>query len=276
MTDRSRQIGEVEIMKVRPSVFRMAFAAITAAVVCLSAFCGVARAQTNVTPSNDGTTRPSAAGAAQGPALPYGVGEVVKMYQGGINKDVIVNYINTTVGPYHLNADGIIYLQNLGLPQEMTKAMILRDGQLQQQQQMANQQYSPQQPMPGAVPPPYGAAMGQTPMGVMTPSTPAPPVTVVGSDYGDYGYNYPYYDYGYPYYGYGYPYYGYAGYWPLVIGGWGRGWGYGGYRGGVIGGFHGGVGFGGFHGGVGVGGFHGGGVGHAGAGGGHAGGGGHR
>ena len=87
-------------------------------------------------------------GAAQAPALPYGAGEVVKMYQGGINKDVIVNYINSTSLPYHLSADGIIYLQTLGVPQEITKAMIQRDGQLQQQQ--AAQQYYQQQQMPAA------------------------------------------------------------------------------------------------------------------------------
>ena len=89
----------------------------------------------------------------QAPPLPYGVGEVVKMYQGGINKDVIINYINSTALPYHLTADGVIYLQTLGMPQEITKTMILRDGQL-QQQQLAMQQFyqQQQQPMPAPAP----------------------------------------------------------------------------------------------------------------------------
>src|SRR5580658_9552231 len=64
------------------------------------------------------------------PVLAYGVSEVLKMYQGGISKDVIVNYINNTVLPFHLTADNIIYLQSAGVPQEITKALILRDGQL--------------------------------------------------------------------------------------------------------------------------------------------------
>jgi hypothetical protein len=189
------------------------------------------------------------------------------MYQGGINKDVIINYIDNTALAYHLTADGIIYLQSLGVPQEITKAMILRDGQL-QHQAMQQQQFYAQQPMPppGAVPNGYGYGAGQPPVDVATPSTPPPDVTVIGAS------DYPVYDAGYPYYGYyGYPY----GYWPLYGGwGWGRGWGgYGGFRGGFggfrggVGGFHGGVG--GFHGAIGGGGFHGGG------GGGH-GGGGHR
>jgi hypothetical protein len=275
----TRQIGEVEKMKDRPSVFRMALAAGMATAVYLVASGSVASAQTAPAP-NGSATRPPAASAAQAPALPRGVSEVLKMYQAGIDKNIIVNYVDSTALPYHLNADGIIYLQTLGLPQEITKAMILRDGQLQQERQAAPQ-YNPQQPMPGNMPPPYGAMPGQPPVQVVAPTTPAPPVADYG-DYTDYGYTYPNY-YGYPYY-YGGPYYGYGYGWPAVAGGWGwgrgwgRGWGYGGFRGGVgggfrggVGGFHGGGGFGGFHAG---GGFHGGGVGHASGGGGH--GGGHR
>jgi hypothetical protein len=172
------------------------------------------------------------------------------MYRGGINKDVIISYINNTSLPYHIGADGIIYLQTLGIPQEITQAMIQRDGQLQRQQ--ATQQYR-QQPMPAPSSGTNGAIAAQVPGQVVTPSTPPPEITVIGSDD---GYSYPYYydgDYG--------P--------PVVVGGWGwgDGWGYGGFRRG-FGGFHGGGGFGGFHG-RGGGGFHGGG------GGGH-GGGGHR
>jgi hypothetical protein len=254
-------------MNDHPAIFRIAFATITAAAVYLGTTWSVS-AQTTATTNS---SAPSGVADAPAPTLPYGVGEVLKLYQSGINKDVIINYIDSNAQGYHLSADGIIYLQNLGMPQEITKAMILRDGQLQQEQ--ARQQYYPQQPMP---PPPaapngygYGAAQ-PPPQVVATPATPAPDVTVIGSDYPDYSV----YDTGYPYYYYdGWPYYygpGYVGGW-----GWGRGWGRGGgFRGG-FGGFHGG--FGGFHGGVG--GFHGGGGGgfHGGVGGGGGhGGGGHR
>lgn len=229
-------------MKNYPSVFRMALAAIITTAVYVGASSSTATAQ---------NTSPATVSTAPAPALPYGAGEVVKMYKGGINKDVIVSYINNTALPYHLNADEIIYLQAQGVPQEVTKTMILRDSQLQQQQQQANQQYNQQpplqqQPMSEAMPAPYGAAAPQPPVPqVVIPTTPAPAVTVIGSDYPVY----PVYNYGYPYY-YGGPYYG----WPLVIGGWGWGWGHGGFRGGY-GGFHGGGGFrggsGGFHGGFG-------------------------
>jgi hypothetical protein len=278
----SRQFGGVDDMKKRSSVYRISLAAIAATAMCLFVSSGVARAQNAPIAGGSSPISPGAS-AAQPPMLTSSVGEVVKMYQGGIGKDLIVDYINSTPQTYRLNADGIIYLKTLGMPQEITKAMILRDGQTQQQQ--ANQKFYQPQPMPGSMPSPYGNMPAQPPVQVMTPSTPAPDVSVVGSDYADYGYGYPY-DYGYPYY-YG----GYYG-WPWVGGGgwgWGRGWGYGGYRGGYggfrgggFGGFHGGVG--GFHGGGGLhgggvgGGFHGGGGGgfHGGGGGGGHGGGGHR
>jgi len=235
----------------------MALAAFTTAAVCLGGPWSAANAQ-NASTTNVGATTTPAASAVQAPALPYGALEVVKMYQGGISKDVITNYIKSTTLPYHLSADGILYLQSLGIPQEITKAMTQRDGQLQQQQAM---QQHWQQPLPAPTVPPNGAFADQPPVQVVTPTTPAPDVTVIGSDYGN---DYPYYDYGY-----GGPFYYGA---PLVVGGWGwgRGWGYGGFRGGY-GGFHGGGGYGGFHGG---GGFHGSGGFHGGFGGGHGGGGG--
>ena len=108
----------------------MAFAAGTVAAVCFGASWSVAIAQStsttnaSATPASPFTTAnpagifqanpPLAASAAQIPALTYGVGEVVKLYQGGINKDIIVNYINNNALPYHLSADGVLYLQSFG------------------------------------------------------------------------------------------------------------------------------------------------------------------
>jgi hypothetical protein len=195
------------------------------------------------------------------------------MYQGGIGKDVIVNYIDSAILPFHLSADNIIYLQNLGVPQEITKAILVRDGQLQQQAALYTQQMAPNMPnqqqygappygaqpygAPPAGAPPYGAPPPSQ-EGVLTPSTP-PPAVVAG----------PGYDYGSAYYDAGYPYYGpsvvVGGWWPGFYPGWGYGGWYGGYRGG-FGGFRGGVG--GFHGGA-IRGGGGGGGGHGGGGGGH-------
>jgi hypothetical protein len=194
-------------------------------------------------------------------ALPLGVSEVVKMYQGGIGKDVLVSYIENNALPFHLTADGIIYLQQLGVPKEVTTALILRDGELQKQAIAAYQQRaeaSQQQPVAGASG--YNqVGIGNTSAPVPMPSTPAPAVYPYAVSapppvYPDYS-AYPDYDYGYPYYGPG-----------LVIGG---GWGWGGYGG------YGGAGRGGYGGGS-RGGFGGGGRGGGGGGGGGHGGGGHR
>jgi hypothetical protein len=245
--------GGVEKMKIYPSVLRVFLVPLTvAAFGVASTQFALADATNAAVPPPGG---PTASAMIQG--LPFGASEVIKMYQGGISKDVIVNYVENSVAPFRLTADNIIYLQNLGIPQEVTKAMLVRDGQLQQQAAAYAQQMAPNPASQMAMAPPPGRQQGA----VVVPSTP-PPAVYPDYSYSDSGYGYPYYPY--------YPYYGGT----VVVGGWWPGyygWGYrGGFRPGF--GFHGP--FGGFHGGFG-GGFHGGGGGfHGGGGGGHGGGGG--
>jgi hypothetical protein len=244
------QIGEIESMKRYYSVFRMAMAVVLAGTVCV----GVPKIAVG-----DESAPAINVGANHSPSLPSGVSEVVKLYQGGVSKDVILNYINGSSLSYHPSADALVYLQSLGIPQDITQAMMQRDRELEQR---AASQLDQQRRIDAAMAAGNAAGAAQSPGQVVTQSTPVPSTTVIGDS------GYPYYDYGYPYnyggpYYYGWPYYG----WPL---GWGWGWGYGGYHGGYYGyrgGFHGGFrgGGGGFHGGAG--GFHGGG---------HGGGGGHR
>jgi uncharacterized membrane protein YgcG len=221
-------------------------------------------------PSNNAPAAASVAPAA--PSLPYGATEVVKMYKGGIGKDILVSYVESAAVPFQLNADAIIYLQHLGVAQEVTAAMIRRDGELQKQGFAAYQAQSQNMPQPPAMQQPM---MMQSPAPqpaadapVVLPGTPPPAVnpypTVAAAPapqvvYPDYA--------AYPYYGYPYA------YGPnVVVGGigWGRGWdgyawGWGWGRG--RGGWGGHGGYGGGHGGFGGG--------HGGFGGGH-GGGGHR
>ena len=254
-------------MKNRSTGISVALVSMTMGVFCFGALWSFgAEAQT---PAAAPETTPASVPAA--PALQSGVREVVKMYQAGINKEIIINYIKSTALPYHLDADGIIYLHSVGVPPEITQALISRNGEIQQ----LNAQNWQQQQMATA----NDAAMNagnptgeQTP--VVTPTTPPP-------DLSDYGYAYPYYDAYYVWPGY----YG-AYWWPGVGWGWGHRWGYGsGFRG-SYGAFHRGVGgyrsaVGGFRGGAGGfraggGGFHGGGGGfHGGFGGAHGGVGGH-
>ena len=224
----------VENMKKHASVYWVSLISLATAVVSIGVPWDLAAADGMLSTSAPATV------TTQAPALPLGVSEVVKMYQGGIGKDVIVSYIENNALPFHLTADGIIYLQHLGVPQEATRALILRDGELQKQAVAAYQQRAQayrQQQAAGA--PAYnqaGVANAAPPM--VMPSTPAPAVYPYAQGtpppvYPDYS-AYPDYDYGYPYYGSG-----------LVIGG-GYGWGWGGFgRGGSGGGGRGGGGFGG-------------------------------
>jgi hypothetical protein len=224
-------------MKKRESLYWTSLISITTAVVCIGFPWNVAMADD--TPPAPTTPQAAPVAAAQAPALPYGVAEVVKMYQGGIGKDILVNYIDSNVLPYHLNADGIIYLQHLGMPQEVTSALLRRDGELQKQAGLAYQQQQ-QQPAMQAPNAQYAPAANSAPPVVM-PSTPPPtaPYTYFPDATGPLAY--PDYSYAYPYYGY--PYY----YGPnFVIGGFGWGWG---GRGFAHGGFGGRGGFGGHGGG---------------------------
>lgn len=165
-------------------------------------------------------------------SLPYGAQEVVKMYQGGISKEVITRYIEASVLPMHLTADGIIYLQHLGIPQEITAAMLSRDGELQKQAGLAYQQQMAANAAVAAAngqPAPAPGAPAPAPQVVM-PSSP-PPAVAPYPDVGPPAVAYP----DYP--AYVYPYY----YGPdIIVGGWGWGhpWGWrGGWHGG---GWHGG------------------------------------
>ncbi|MGP8202189.1 MAG: hypothetical protein ACLQU4_22135 [Limisphaerales bacterium] len=228
-------------MKKHTSIYRVSL--ICFATAALSAGVPWQLAVADDAPSNSAPAAVTTPAAAPAPALAFGVSEVVKMYQGGIGKDVLINYIDNSVLPFHLDANGIIYLQHLGLPQEVTSALIKRDGALQQQANAAYQQQSlayAQQPPPTAAAPNNPAA-GNTAPPVVMPGTPPP---VAPYPYPDAAPPVVYPDYvPAPYYGY--PYY----YGPdVVIGGWGWGWGWGphGWGWGRGGWGHGGFGHGGF------------------------------
>ena len=244
-------------MKKYTSIYQVGLISLATAIVSI----GVPR-NLDAADSSPSASAPATV-STQSPAFPLGVSDVIKMYQGGIGKDVLVSYIENSALPFHLTADGIIYLQHLGVPKEVTSALILRDGELQKQAVTAYQQRSQafqQQPAVGA--PGYNQVdVANTAPPVPMPSTPAPAVYPYAASapppvYPDYS-AYPDYDYGYPYYGPG-----------LVIGS-GFGWGWGGY-GRYGGGFRGGYGE------VSRGGFSGGGRGGMGGGGRGHGGGGHR
>ena len=189
-------------MKMHASVYWRRTVSLGTAVVSVGIPWNLALADDTLPNSAAGTApapqaAPEATADTQAPALPFGVSEVVKMYQGGIGKDIIVGYIKNTVLPLHLTPDGEIYLQHSGVPQEVISALIHRDGELQKQAAAAYQQRQQQE----------AAANNQVLAGNPTPivAVPSTPPPVVPYAYPDASASVVYPDYAaYPYYGYPY------------------------------------------------------------------------
>ena len=56
--------------------------------------------------------------------------QVIQLAQSGVDESVILSYINSSSSPFNLASDQIIYLKDLGLPNDAVTAMIQRDQQL--------------------------------------------------------------------------------------------------------------------------------------------------
>ena len=56
--------------------------------------------------------------------------QVIKLAQGGVGESVILAYINNSANTFNLTSDQIIYLKDIGLPDDAVTAMMQRDQQL--------------------------------------------------------------------------------------------------------------------------------------------------
>ncbi|HXT42131.1 MAG TPA: hypothetical protein VN887_19135 [Candidatus Angelobacter sp.] len=134
----------------------------------------------------------------------FGVDEIAKMSQGGVETDVILNYIENSNVPYHPNADEVVRLHDLGVPPQIITALIRHGAKVQQQAAAAyaqNQQRTTEEAK-------AAAATGNT---NSAPVYTAPAVTY-NYVYPDYAYgSYPVYTYpafySYPRYCYSSPFY---------------------------------------------------------------------
>jgi len=70
--------------------------------------------------------------------------QVVRLAQAGVDESVIMSYVSNSTSTFNLDSDTIIYLSDLGVPNEVVTAMMQRDQFLQQQMAAAN----PPQPPP--------------------------------------------------------------------------------------------------------------------------------
>jgi hypothetical protein len=172
--------------------------------------------------------------ASQPAKLSFGVDEVVKMHQSGVEPDVVLNYVENSNVPYHLSAEEIVRLHDLGVPSPIITALI-RHGAKVQQEAVAAYAQSQQKAVEAARAASASATAYAAP--VYTP----PPATVT------YNYAYPEYAYaGYPTY-YSYPGYCYSSpfYFSFSYPGYRHFYSYGGFRGYPRFGFGGHYGFGG-------------------------------
>jgi hypothetical protein len=118
------------------------------AIICLmgvrSPFNSPAQAQ-STPPAPDSATESSALPPNIYPTSP--LAQVVRLTQAGVDESVIMTYVTNSGSTFNLDSDKIIYLKDIGLPNEVVTAMMQRDQQL--QQQMAASAYQPPaQPAP--------------------------------------------------------------------------------------------------------------------------------
>jgi hypothetical protein len=79
------------------------------------------------------------------PASP--LAQVVRLMQAGVDESIIMTYVTNSGSTFNLNSDKIIYVKDIGLPNEVVTAMMQRDQQL-QQQMTASADQPPAQPAP--------------------------------------------------------------------------------------------------------------------------------
>ncbi len=127
-------------------------------------------------PAPDGST--AAVVPDESAALPPNIdpnsalAQIVKLVQSGVSQDVIMAYVTNSTGMFKLDPDEIIYLKDIGAPDELVTAMMQRD-QMLQAQTAAGASYLPPQP---AAPATETAA--SEPVPAATVVEPAAPVTV--------------------------------------------------------------------------------------------------
>ncbi len=89
----------------------------------------VAAAAANVSQAQEQPIPPPSADSALPANIQPGtpLGDVVKMFQAGVDGSTIQSYIANTQSPFNLDADKIIYLKDIGVPSEVVNAMMDRD-----------------------------------------------------------------------------------------------------------------------------------------------------
>jgi hypothetical protein len=160
-------------MKMKNKLFQSWAAGAAVAMMCLSGgrFGSIANAQDQQPPPPADNVAPDTAAA-----LPPGVypssplAQVIKLTQAGVSEAVIMAYVTNSGSTFNLNPDKIIFMKDIGAPDELVTAMMQRDQVL--QAQMAAAAYQP----PPQTAPPTDTTVPET-------TDIAPPPTEVTVDY---------------------------------------------------------------------------------------------
>ena len=97
------------------------------------------------------------------PASP--LASVVRLTQSGVDQSIIMVYVTNSSRTFNLDADKIIYLTDLGMPNDLVRAMMQRDQELQQAfaaEQAAQQAQQVQSTQPAAEPAPVETVQATT------------------------------------------------------------------------------------------------------------------
>ena len=210
-------------MKKRPSTFCVTLALMTFTTLLIDAKSEPIKTNTDSAP--DATLNQNQPPAATEPAatpspktngikkadqparLSFGVEEVVKMYQGGVETDVVLNYIENSSVPYHLSAEEVVHLHDIGVPSPIITTLIRHGAKVQQQANAASaliqQKATEEAKAASAYVNPYPPAVYAQPTPVVTYNYTYPQYVYAG--YPSY-YSYPGYCYTSPFYfSFGYP-----------------------------------------------------------------------
>jgi hypothetical protein len=125
--------------------FRKSTLGIALAALWLVNDCSVQLSSVQAQPAPPATTAPDASAVPPPsvappptilPASP--LAEVIKLVQAGVDQSVIMSYVSNSTSTFNLDSDKIIYLSDLGVPNEVVTAMMDRDQVLQQQMAAAS------------------------------------------------------------------------------------------------------------------------------------------
>jgi len=137
------------------------------AVLCLAGVPWQLISQAQTPPPGPDNSNTAGSGALPPYILPTSpLAQVVRLAQAGVDESIIMTFVTNSGSTFNLDSDKIIYLKDVGLPNDVITAMMQRDVWLQQQMAAANQ--PPVQPAPA--PPPITADQPD--------STPPPPAEI--------------------------------------------------------------------------------------------------